>query len=143
MYPKGGNMLHTIRHIINNDTVFRNILRGLNKDFYHETVTTKQVEDYFSEKSKINLSKVFNQYLRSTEIPVLEYYYTNNNKTVYYHWSNCIKGFNMPLTLTADQQSRMIYPTEKWQQMKDISLFDTAFITRNYYIILRQVQPAQ
>ena len=52
MYYKGGNMLHTIRQVINNDTIFRKILRGLNKTFYHQTVTTKQVEDYISKQCK-------------------------------------------------------------------------------------------
>jgi aminopeptidase N len=72
MYPKGGNMLHTIRHSINDDKLFREILRGLNKTFYHQTVTTQQVENYISEKAKRNFSKVFDQYLRTTQIPTLE-----------------------------------------------------------------------
>ena len=46
MYYKGANMLHTIRHVINNDEKFRQILRGLSKDFYHQTVTTQQIENY-------------------------------------------------------------------------------------------------
>ncbi len=51
MYYKGGNMLHTIRHVINDDEKWRGILRGLNKDFWHQTVTTAQVESYISKKS--------------------------------------------------------------------------------------------
>ena len=69
MYYKGGNLLHTIRQVINDDEKFRQILRGLNKDFYHQTVDSKQVEAYISEKSGIDLSKVFDQYLRTTVIP--------------------------------------------------------------------------
>jgi aminopeptidase N len=65
MYYKGANMLHLIRQSINNDTLFRNILRGLNKDFYHQSVTSKQVEEYFSTKSGFDFSKVFDQYLRT------------------------------------------------------------------------------
>jgi hypothetical protein len=37
MYYKGGNMLHTLRQWINNDDKWRGILRGLQKDFYHQT----------------------------------------------------------------------------------------------------------
>ena len=62
MYYKGANMLHTIRQVINDDEKFRQILRGLNKDFYHQTVTTKQIEDYINLKSGIDFSSVFNQY---------------------------------------------------------------------------------
>jgi aminopeptidase N len=65
MYYKGSNLLHTIRQLVNDDEKWRQILRGLNKDFYHQTVTTKQIEDYVSEKSELKLSKVFDQYLRT------------------------------------------------------------------------------
>ena len=68
MYYKGANMLHTIRQLVNDDEKWRNILRGLNKDFYHQTVNTKQIEDYISEKANLDLSSVFDQYLRTTEI---------------------------------------------------------------------------
>ncbi|MDZ4329200.1 MAG: M1 family metallopeptidase, partial [Flavobacterium sp.] len=50
MYPKGGNMLHTLRQIVNDDEKWRGILRGLNSTFYHQTVTTKQIEDYLSQQ---------------------------------------------------------------------------------------------
>jgi aminopeptidase N len=71
MYPKGGNLMHAIRHSMDNDELFRKILRGLNKDFYHQTVTSRQVENYISQKSGYDYSKVFDQYLRTTQIPKL------------------------------------------------------------------------
>ena len=71
MYYKGGNMLHTIRQIVNDDEKWRSILTGLNKDFWHQTVTTQQVESYVSQHAGIDLSKVFDQYLRTTKIPQL------------------------------------------------------------------------
>ena len=79
IYYKAGNMMHTIRQVINDDEKFRNILRGLNKTFYHQTVTTKQIEDYISKQSGIDFSKVFDQYLRTIKIPVLEYKINNGN----------------------------------------------------------------
>jgi aminopeptidase N len=69
MYYKGGNMLHTIRQVINDDEKFRAILRGLNSKFYHSVVTTKQIESYMSEQSGKDLSKIFDQYLRTTKDP--------------------------------------------------------------------------
>src|SRR5438270_7083487 len=72
MYYKGSNMIHTIRQVINNDEKFRQILRGLNKTFYHKTVTSKEVEEYISRESRKDLSKIFDQYLRTTLIPTLE-----------------------------------------------------------------------
>ncbi|PYO71546.1 MAG: hypothetical protein DMD64_14235, partial [Gemmatimonadetes bacterium] len=95
MYPKGGNMLHTIRAIIDDDAKWRDILRGLSKTFYHQTVTGKQVEDYISREAGIDLSKVFAQYLTTTQIPGFEYRVESGK--LEYHWTNVVTGFDMPL----------------------------------------------
>jgi aminopeptidase N len=113
MYPKGANLLHTVRQVINNDSLFRTILRGLNKDFYHQTVTSKQVEEYISQKSGKDLSKVFDQYLRTIMIPVLQL--KTDGANLRYKWTNCIKGFNMPVKLTNGQWIR---PTMLEQKIK-------------------------
>jgi aminopeptidase N len=116
MYYKGANMLHTIRQIIDNDERFRLILRGLNKEFYHKTVDTKQVEEYISKKAGKNFSKVFDQYLRSIQIPVLEYTIDKTNIT--YRWTNCVKGFNMPVKILGEGKSQWITPSPDWQTGK-------------------------
>jgi aminopeptidase N len=71
MYPKGANLIHTIRQLIDDDEKFRSILRGLNKEFYHQTTTSAQVENYIAKKSGLKLDKVFDQYLRYSKIPQL------------------------------------------------------------------------
>lgn len=111
MYNKGASLLHTIRQVINNDTVFRNILRGLNRDFYHRTVDSKDVEAYFSQHSGKDLSKIFDQYLRGTNIPVLEYRVQGDN--LYYRWNNCVPGFAMPLRLA--ESNDWLYPATEWK----------------------------
>ena len=73
MYPKGGEMLHTIRQIVGDDAKWRGILLGLNKTFWHQTVMGKQIEDYISAQAGVNLTKVFDQYLRTTMVPTFEY----------------------------------------------------------------------
>lgn len=138
MYYKGGNMLHTIRHVINDDEKFREILRGLNKDFYHQVVTSKQVEDYMSKKSGKDLSKIFDQYLRTTMIPVLEYKFTGDN--MYYRWTNCVNGFNMAVKL--DKVDDWLKGTTEWQTVAvtaDI-LKDGLKIDRNFYITVKKVE---
>lgn len=143
MYPKGANMLHTIRQVINNDVLFRKILRGLNKTFYHQTVTTKQVENYISTQSKINFSKVFDQYLRNTSIPVLEY---KTGKTgVEFRYTDCIKGFSMPVKVKfgeATAQTKWIKPTTTWQSLKLADWFDgaTFSVDPNFYIFTKKVE---
>ncbi|NDF99799.1 MAG: hypothetical protein EB101_12995, partial [Chitinophagia bacterium] len=95
MYNKGAGLLHHIREMIGNDSIFRAILTGLNKDFRHRTVDSKQVETYFSEKSKLDLSPVFDQYLRSTSIPTLEYQIDQNK--IRLRFQNCLDTFHMPV----------------------------------------------
>lgn len=116
MYYKGASMLHTIRQIINNDVLFKSILRGLNKDFYHQTVTGAQVEQYISDKSGKDFSKVFDQYLRTIKIPELQYKKDGND--IMYKWANVVNGFAMPVKL---MNGKWIYPTE---QFKSISVAD-------------------
>jgi aminopeptidase N len=107
MYYKGANMLHTIRQIIDNDAAFKNILRGLGKDFYHKTVTGREIERYMIQKSGKDLSHIFDQYLRTTNIPELQY--KKEGDIISYKWTNVVKGFNMPVKLT---NGKWIYPTE-------------------------------
>lgn len=114
MYPKGGNMLHTIRQIVNDDQKWRDILRGLNRDFFHQTVDGAQVEAYIIRHSGKNLQKTFDQYLRDIRIPVLEYRIKKGK--LEYRWSNCVAGFDMPVKVTRSRDRfDFIYPTTEWQ----------------------------
>ncbi|MEO6136299.1 MAG: M1 family metallopeptidase [Ginsengibacter sp.] len=144
MYPKAGNMLHAIRHGLDNDVLFRNILRGLNKKFYHQTVTTQQIEHYISQQAGFNYQKVFDQYLRTIEIPSFEYYFSNNDRNVNYRYQNCVDGFNLPLTLKNDNAKVRIVPSKKWQQYQlkggEQPLFDKKLIEFGYYIKVKPVE---
>jgi aminopeptidase N len=138
MYYKGGNMLHMIRQIINNDEKFRSILRGLNKTFYHQTVTSKQIEDYINKKAKINFSKVFDQYLRTTQIPVLEY--KINGYRLSYRYINCVPGFNMPLKITF-KNTQWLKPTEAWKTVNMYPEGDNKFsLDKNFYVDVKKVE---
>lgn len=137
MYYKGSNMLHTIRQVINNDETFRKILRGLNKTFYHKTVTTAEIENYISKNGGRDFSKVFDQYLRYTKVPVLEY--SISNKELKYRWVADVKGFDLPVKVTlADGKYSFLYPTTDWQttaiQLTDPKKFAA---DKNFYIITR------
>ena len=138
MYNKGSNLIHTIRQVINNDVLFRKILRGLNKTFYHQTVTSKQIEDYISKQSKINFSKVFDQYLRTTQVPTLEY--KLNGYKLQYRYSNCIKGFNLPLKIKF-KGDKWIRPIQSWQTLSLYREGDNNFsVDPNFYINTKKVE---
>ncbi|MEQ9468907.1 MAG: M1 family metallopeptidase [Ekhidna sp.] len=116
MYFKGNNILHTLRQIVNDDEKWRSILRGLNERFYHQTVTTAEVENYIAEQSKFDLSSFFDQYLRNSNIPSFEYKIDNEN--ISFRWTNVIDGFSMPLDVIIDGEAVRIDPSIEWSSRK-------------------------
>lgn len=112
MYYKGANMLHTLRQWINDDDKLREILRGLNETFYHQTVTTKQIESYVTQKSGLDLKTFFDQYLRDVRIPTLEY--TVENQVLKYRWTNTVPDFEMPVQIIVNEQAQWLYPKDSW-----------------------------
>lgn len=132
MYYKGANMLHTLRQVVDDDEKWRNILRGLNKEFYHQTVTSSQIENYISEHTDINLSTFFNQYLRDTRIPILEYIIKDNKFR--YRWNNCVRRFNMPVKVFFDKKEEWLKPTQRWKQMEITTPFSKFQIDPNFYV---------
>ena len=132
MYYKGGNILNTLREILNNDEKWRKILRGLNSEFYHQTVTTAQVEDYLSMEIGIDLSSFFDQYLRNSSLPVLEYYYSDE-QTLQYRWTNCIASFEMPVDLEFGETKVRVVPSTKWSELK-VSQKTEVKVDLDYYV---------
>ena len=137
MYNKGGNMLHTLRQLIDNDEKWRLILRKMNADFYHQTVATKQIEDFLSKETGFNLNPFFNQYLRTIKIPTLEH--TIENKTLKYRWTNTVANFEMLLKTTINGKEKWIYPTSNWKKL-ELTSADTSFlIDENFYVFTKKV----
>ena len=135
IYSKGANVLHTIRQIANSDEKWRMILRGLNKDFYHQTVETKQIENYISDKMGYDLSTFFDQYLRTTNIPVFEY--KLNNGLLEYKWTNVVDGFKMPIELFVGDEKIRLNPT---QEIKSINVKSEKIkLDKNYYVNINKV----
>jgi len=130
MYPKGANILHTLRQLIEDDEKWRQILRGLNKTFYHQTITTKQIEDYISQQTGIDLTEFFNQYLRTTKIPTLEYKIENNKLS--YHWTNIVDKFDMPIQVTIDGNLKWLFPNTDWKTVQIVG--DSIEIDPDFYI---------
>ena len=141
MYAKGANLIHMIRQVINDDIIFKKILRGLNKEFYHKTVDTKNIETYISKQSGKDLSKIFNQYLRTKQVPQLEYKIKGFSFS--YRWKNCIKGFTMPVRIFSGGNQKWINPTAEWQTQKMAGWFNekSFSIDKNFYITAKKIKP--
>ncbi len=101
------------------------------------TVTTGDVESYFSKESKKDLSKIFDQYLRTTKIPQLEYKISGDN--ISYRWTNTVSGFAMPVRLS---EGSWLYPSTEWRSVAMTGdLKSRAFeADKNFYITVKKVQ---
>ncbi|EMS31903.1 Peptidase M1 family protein [Mariniradius saccharolyticus AK6] len=132
MYYKGGNLLNTLREVIADDEKWRSILRGMNEVFYHQTVTTEQVEAYIQEQSGLNLENFFDQYLRNVSIPTFEYYFSDQ-QTLNYRWSNCLVTFDMPVDVSIGEDTMRISPTTHWQQAK-VKQSGTLTVDPDFYV---------
>ncbi len=132
MYYKGANMLHTLRQIIDNDEKWRSILVGLNKDFYHQTVTTQQVENYINNFFKIDLTPFFNQYLRTTKIPIFEY--KIQDRELSYKWSNVVNDFSIPLKISVNSTLEWIKPTKQWKKLRLDNKIISFSVDNNFFI---------
>ncbi|MFN3759299.1 MAG: M1 family metallopeptidase [Algoriphagus aquaeductus] len=132
MYYKGGNLLNLLREILNDDEKWRQILRGLNQEFYHQTVTTQQVESYISQAFGMDLTPIFDQYLRDDRIPLLEYYYSDN-QTLQYRWISSIPSFTMPVDVEIGGEKVRIQPKTVWSELK-VTTNAEVKVDPDYYI---------
>jgi len=133
MYNKGGNLLHTIRQIVNDDELWRQTLRGLNHEFRHQTVTSPQIETFIIQKAGVPLETVFDQYLRDIRIPMLEYFFRDGE--LRYRWGNVVDGFTMPVDITINREALRLTATDRWQSMAWEDEESTVLIVdQNYYV---------
>ena len=132
MYYKGANMLHTLRQLIKDDEKWRQILRKMNVTFYHQTVTTQQIETFLSEEIGIDLTSFFNQYLRDIRIPTLEY--SIKKKVLTYRWIQTVDEFNMPVLVKINDTEYWLSPNRDWQTLELNSKNGNLEIDRNFYV---------
>jgi len=138
MYYKGANMLNTLRQLVNNDEKWRTILRGLNRTFYHQTVTTKQIEDYLSQQVGMDLNPFFNQYLRDIRIPTFEYSFDGN--TLKYRWTNIVEGFLIPVKVTLNGAEVTLNPKSEWTEFGSSSKIEKFVVNPNLYILNKKIE---
>lgn len=134
MYPKGALMLNTLRHVINNDTLWWKILLDYSNTYQHKIIDTETVIAFFNKASGVNLTPIFNQYLRYSTIPDL-LIRMNNNK-LEYRWASYETNFNMPIDIKVNGKEVRIAPTQNWIQskLKIKSLKEIEVLTSEFYV---------
>jgi aminopeptidase N len=135
MYYKGALMLNTIRHIINDDSKWWKLLYSYSETFKKQIIDTKTVLDYFNKETGLDLSKVFEQYLTTTQIPKLKL--SKEGKKLSYQWINCVANFNMPVDIFIKGIETRIYPTTSLQELKvdkKIKIEEIEVATKQFFI---------
>jgi aminopeptidase N len=129
MYQKASLMLHTLRNLINNDTLWFSIIKGISEDFKYEIVDGIEIINYINNKTGIDFSIFFSQYLYNKDLPVFEYKIQKNGRehTILYRW-DAIDKFNMKLLINNGVNDIWLYPNSNWQELSlgnsDIKAFN-------------------
>jgi aminopeptidase N len=135
MYPKGRNMIHMIRQVINDDEKFRQLLMQMNIEYYHKIVTSGDIEGFINQYSGINFSPVFEQYLRHVQVPVLEF--CKKQGRYFFRFTNCIKEFTVPVKVKTGSVV-WVKPTTAWQSI-EAGEKDGFTVDENFFIGLKRV----
>ncbi|HRP88713.1 MAG TPA: M1 family metallopeptidase [Edaphocola sp.] len=115
-YPKGASLIHILRTLMKDDVKFKQLLHKMNQQFFHKTVTSKEIENFIIKESGLKLDKIFDQYLRQSNLPTLSIKKSKNGFS--YQWKNCVKGFDMPIKLMINGKEKWLYPDEKQRKWK-------------------------
>jgi aminopeptidase N len=115
MYYKGALMLHTIRHIINDDAKWWKTLLKFGETYRHQIIDNQTVVTFFNAETGMDLTPVFDQYLKSTTIPKLRL--EPEKGKLHYQWENVGANFNMPVDINIGGKTQRIYPTTTMQTL--------------------------
>ena len=116
MYPKGALLLNTLRHVVNNDELWWKIILKYSETFRHKIIDTETVVNFFNKESKMNLTPIFDQYLRYKKIPGLEIKVVKNK--LEYQWKTDVADFKMPVDIKIDGKEIRLEPTNKAKKSK-------------------------
>lgn len=114
-YDKGSAVMHMIRTMMHDDNKFKAMLRSISDKYYHKTVTSAKLEKYIIDYTGLDLKMFFDQYLRSDDIPELEWYIKDNE--LFYRFNNVLTGFTLPIEVTGGRRKEKIFPKADWQSV--------------------------
>ena len=102
IYYKGTWMLHTMRSILNNDSLWFACLKEMNSIYFHKIVNTEETVQFFNKKTRYNWDLFFKQYLYKKSIPELEIRQSllnNGNISYSIRLESDLKDLKLPLNI--------------------------------------------
>jgi aminopeptidase N len=141
MYYKGAWMIHTLRSVIADDSLFFSMVVNMNLQYSKQVISREMVVNYIYLWTGINLGPFFSQYLDQIQPPVLEYKISRDKgkNLIFYRWK-AIKGFEMPLDIRIKGVTKRIYPTGSWQSLEtDQEVKEPDFDSDRFYIKTQKI----
>lgn len=135
MYFKGALFLNTLRSVVNDDARWWVLLKEFYQHFKYQTIMTEDIVAWFSQKTKMNLTPIFDQYLRHTAIPQLELKFDEARQSVSYRWRVDEPRFAMPVRVGTKEHWQIIRPTVEWQTMKTALEKDEFAVATDLYFV--------
>jgi aminopeptidase N len=134
-YFKGALMINTLRSVVNDDTKWWALLHGFYQHFKYQNIMTEDVVAYFNQHTGMNLTPIFDQYLRHTQIPRLELLFGEAPGRLMYKWRADEDNFAMPVRVGAPDHWQIIHPTTKWQSMQTPLTKDEFQVATDLYYV--------
>jgi aminopeptidase N len=135
MYFKGALFLNTLRSVVDDDGRWWALLHGYYQHFKYRNIMTEDVVGYFNRKTGMNLTPVFDQYLRHTALPMLELRFDDAKGTVSYRWKADEAAFAMPVRVGTKDHWQIIRPTTAWQTMETPAPRDRFEVATDLYYV--------
>ena len=139
-YKKGALFLNTVRSVVNNDDAWFKLLHDYYQNFKYQTIMTTDMVAFFNQQTGLQLTPIFNQYLRHAAIPTLELRFDEAAHTVSYRWDAEEPGFAMPIRVGKSTDWQMVQPTTTEWKVLSTPLTKDQFevATDLYYVNVRK-----
>jgi aminopeptidase N len=134
-YFKSALFLNTLRSVLNDDKRWWAVLHDLYQHFKYKTIMTEDMVQFFNRKTGMNLTPIFDEYLRHADLPTLELKFDDAQGTVTYRWKADEAAFAMPIRAGSKEHWQIIQPTTEWKTMKSpLKKEEFAVATDLYYV---------
>ena len=135
MYFKGTLFLNTLRSVVDDDPRWFRLIHDFFQHFKYQNIMTEDVVQYFNQQTGLNLTPIFDQYLRHTAIPTLELKFDEANKTVSYRWKVDEPKFAMPVRVGKKDDLQIIQATTEWKSMPTALSKDDFDVATDLYFV--------
>jgi aminopeptidase N len=140
-YKKGALFLNTMRSVVDNDALWFKLLHDYYQHFKYQTIMTTDMTAFFNHETGLNLTPMFNQYLRHAAIPTLELKFDEGAHTVSYRWDADEADFAMPVRVGRGDIWQIVQPsTKEWKVLSTpLTKDDFEVATDLYYVNVQKM----